>query len=307
MASPAAIRKVAVVGLGRMGGALADTLLAGNFDVTVWNRTPDKAERLVRAGARLSTSLKDAVRGSDAIVTCLSGYDALKTSLVTDEVAREIGGKHLIDLTGMRTEEIGDFAAWSSANGAAFLKGIILAYPDDVRSGACGVLYGGDKAVFAAVRPVLEAMGGNPLHIGEGAEDGANMARAYYCFLEPALVAFLHGSAVCHGMGLSVETYMRGLVLPALGGPAVTGMFERLAKASLARRYDEDVQSTLDGWRNGLDHMIPSLRSAGLEVGLMPATKALMDLAAAHGFGRLDLASVFEALVRRHADPGLKE
>ncbi len=84
-------------------------------------------------------------------------------------------------------------------------------------------------------------------------------------------------------------------------------MFKRLATASLARRYDEDVQSTLDGWRNGLNHMIPSLRSAGLDLGLMPATKALMDQAAAQGYGQQDLASVFEALVSANAKTIRKE
>ena len=65
------IKRVAVVGLGRMGAGVAGNILKADFEVTVYNRTADRMEPLVRAGARPSASPREAAAGADAVVTCL--------------------------------------------------------------------------------------------------------------------------------------------------------------------------------------------------------------------------------------------
>jgi 3-hydroxyisobutyrate dehydrogenase-like beta-hydroxyacid dehydrogenase len=290
-------RRIVVIGLGKMGSALADVLLAGGFEVAVWNRTASKTERLLKAGATAAATVADAARNSDALVVCLSDYSALKAAVTTDDVGRALRRKSLIDLTSIRSDDVRALARWSQENAISLLKGTILAYPDDIRAGHCGVLYGGDKAAFERLAPVLQVMGGHPLHIGLGAEDGTNMARAYLCFLIPALAGFLHGAAVCHGLGMPLETYARSLVLSLVKGPAVGGMLERLTRASLTRRYNEDVQATLDVWNHALANIIHNLGSAHLHAGLLPAVKELLDGAAQRGFGEQDLGSVFEVLI----------
>lgn len=288
--------RVGVIGLGKMGGALADALLAQKFEVTVWNRTPAKAEPSVKAGANLARSVADAARHSNVVVVCLTDYAAVKAALINDDVGLNLRNKTVVDFTSMRTEELRELVAWANANGISLLKGTIPAYPDDIRAGKCSILYGGPRRVFDAIAPVLQAMGGAPAHIGDNPGDGVEMGRAYYCFLFPALVAFLHGAAVCHRAGLPIETYARGLVLPALKGPVLPGMLEQLTRATLTRRYDEGVQATLNIWRDALANVIHSVTSYRLDPGLLSAAKALLDRAAAQGFGEQDLAAVFEAL-----------
>ena len=137
------------------------------------------------------------------------------------------------------------------------------------------------------------------MHIGEDHGDGVEMGRAYYCFLFPALVAFIHGAALCHRAGLPLEIYARGLILPSLKGPVISGMVERLVKAIETRRYDRDVQSTLTIWRDAFDNVTDCAESHGLDPGFLNAAKALMDRAVAEGFGEQDLAAVFETLAGR--------
>lgn len=64
-------RSVAVLGLGAMGHAFAANLLKAEFDVTVWNRSADKARDLVEAGARLADSPADAVAHAQAAILML--------------------------------------------------------------------------------------------------------------------------------------------------------------------------------------------------------------------------------------------
>ena len=67
--------------------------------------------------------------------------------------------------------------------------------------------------------------------------------------------------------------------------------------ATLARRYDEDVQATLNIWSEGLARLIHNVGSDRLDPGLLPAMMTLLDRAAAQGFGEQDLAAVFEVLI----------
>src|SRR5262249_57592647 len=64
MADESTPRRIGVIGLGKMGSALADVLLAGGFEVAVWNRTGSKTERLAKAGATPAASVLDAARTS---------------------------------------------------------------------------------------------------------------------------------------------------------------------------------------------------------------------------------------------------
>ncbi len=288
---------VGVIGLGKMGSALADALLARKFETTVWNRTPAKAEPCQKAGARLARSASEAATLCDVLVVCLADYAALKTTLLAGELGGSLRNKTLVDLTSIKSDELKQLVAWADKNGISLLKGTIPGYPADVRAGQCSVLYGGPRRAFEAVIPILQAMGGSPVHVGEDHAAGVEMGRAYYSFLFPALVAFLYGAALCQRAGLSLDTYARGLILPSLKESVMSGMMERLAKASMARRYDEDVQSTLNIWRGAFDNVIDCANSHRLDPAFLTSAKALMDRAAAQGFGEQDLAAVFETLI----------
>jgi 3-hydroxyisobutyrate dehydrogenase-like beta-hydroxyacid dehydrogenase len=297
---PSTAPRVGVVGLGKMGSALADALLAGGFPIGVWNRTAAKAAPALKAGAKLAPSVAALARQSDVLVSCLTDYAALEASLTSEEVGGALRGKIIVDVTSIRLEELAGFLAWTEAHGVSLLKGTVPGYPDDVRRGLCSILYGGPASAFDAALPILRAMGGAPSHVGESHAAGVEMGRAFYCFLFPTLIAFLYGAAFCKQAGLSVETYARDLVLPTLKA-VPSGMAERLARAFLARRYDEDVQSTLNIWREAFDNVEHSAAAHGLDPAFLAAGRALMDRAAAQGFGQHDLAAVFEALIDRKA------
>ena len=59
--------KIAVVGLGIMGHGIADNFLKNGYELTVWNRSPEKAQDLVGRGARLATTVAEAVESADIV------------------------------------------------------------------------------------------------------------------------------------------------------------------------------------------------------------------------------------------------
>jgi 3-hydroxyisobutyrate dehydrogenase-like beta-hydroxyacid dehydrogenase len=77
--------RVGIIGLGNMGRALADALLASGFQVTVWNRTAGKADLLEQAGASVAASPAEAAERSDVLVVCLLDHAATCAAVLTDE------------------------------------------------------------------------------------------------------------------------------------------------------------------------------------------------------------------------------
>ena len=69
--------KVGFIGLGRMGAAMAANLLKAGHEVTVYNRSPDKARALSALGARVAASVADTCRG-EAVITMLANDEAVE-------------------------------------------------------------------------------------------------------------------------------------------------------------------------------------------------------------------------------------
>jgi 3-hydroxyisobutyrate dehydrogenase-like beta-hydroxyacid dehydrogenase len=127
----------------------------------------------------------------------------------------------------------------------------------------------------------------------------SKVASAHWCVIYPALIGFLHGAAVCHSAGVSLDVFARQVILPALKSSTLAGMFRQLAQAAASRRHDDNVQAALDTWKDGLDIVINNVESASVDAGLLDAVRSELDRASAQGYGQKDLAAVFETLLPR--------
>src|SRR5262245_17311009 len=69
--------RVGFIGIGRMGSAIAGRVLAAGYELTVWNRTPEKAAELGRDGAQVASSVAEACAGAEAVMTMLANDEVL--------------------------------------------------------------------------------------------------------------------------------------------------------------------------------------------------------------------------------------
>ena len=77
---------VKLIGLGAMGSALAKALIDAGRSITVWNRSPERLEKIVALGAQGASDVPDAVKSSNVILVCVSNYTATRNFLGTEEV-----------------------------------------------------------------------------------------------------------------------------------------------------------------------------------------------------------------------------
>ncbi|WP_030715448.1 NAD(P)-dependent oxidoreductase [Streptomyces sp. NRRL S-237] len=154
MTDTTAQRPLTLIGLGDMGTAIARTWLAAGYPLTVWNRTPAKAEALAVEGASVATSPAAAVAANTLVVVCLLDDESVGSAL--DGI--DLTGKDLVNLTTGTPGEARARAAWAQARGARYLDGGIMATPTMIGVPEAGgyVFLSGSRALFETHRAVLE-------------------------------------------------------------------------------------------------------------------------------------------------------
>ncbi len=158
--------RTAFLGLGVMGAPMAGHLARAGHEVTVWNRTPDKAARWLddHAGAAADT-LQDAVTGTDIVFMCLG--DDPDVRAVADQILPVMGeGAVLVDHTTASAALARDLDAACSQRGILWLDAPVSGGQAGAENGQLSIMCGGTEAAFAAAEPVMQAYAKAITHAG---------------------------------------------------------------------------------------------------------------------------------------------
>ena len=157
---------VAVVGLGAMGGGMAAALLRAGHPVVVYNRTPEKAEKLGRAGAVVADSPVKAARDADVVLLSLADEDAVEEVLFRTLADHLRPGQRVIDTSTVSPAFSRDAGARMAALGRCRIEACVVGNPQMAAGGQLRVYTAGDPADVEAVRPVLDAFAQTVVHLG---------------------------------------------------------------------------------------------------------------------------------------------
>ncbi|MGW2397582.1 imine reductase family protein [Kitasatospora sp. NPDC001664] len=155
---------VTVLGLGNLGQALAATLLTAGHSVTVWNRSPEKAAKLVEQGAVRAGSAAEAVAAAELVVVALLDYPTVHG--VLEPLAEELAGRTVANLTSGTPEQARAFAAWAERSGVRYLDGAVMAVPQTVGTPEAFLFYSGSPEAYREHHELLVLLG-EPRHLGE--------------------------------------------------------------------------------------------------------------------------------------------
>jgi 3-hydroxyisobutyrate dehydrogenase-like beta-hydroxyacid dehydrogenase len=162
--------QIGFIGLGRMGGHIAENLLKAGHEVTVWNRSPAPVQELVAKGARAAATPDAAMQG-----------DAVFSMLSNDAVMREVGlagplleraGKGLIhvNMATISPAFARELQAAHHKAGVAYLSAPVFGRPDMAASAQLVLVAAGDAAARDAMQPVFDRIGSRTVWLGEAAE-----------------------------------------------------------------------------------------------------------------------------------------
>jgi 3-hydroxyisobutyrate dehydrogenase-like beta-hydroxyacid dehydrogenase len=157
---------VGMVGVGAMGSRIARRLLDAGYEVVVWNRTSEKTQPLVDAGAVRERTPAELTRRSDAVITMVADPAALKAVTEGSE-GIVAGADHELTLLEMSTVGLHAIAEIESVlpEAMGLLDAPVLGSLSEAESGALQIFVGGQARLFERWRPLLSELG-SPLHVG---------------------------------------------------------------------------------------------------------------------------------------------
>jgi 2-hydroxy-3-oxopropionate reductase len=160
--------KVGFIGLGIMGMGMARNLLKAGFDLTVWNRTASKAERLAGEGAKRASSPAELAGQCDILILCVSDTPDVEEVLFGEKGAIQgaRAGSLVVDCSTISPIRTKEFAAALAEKGAQMLDAPISGGSEGAAQGTLSIMVGGEASQVGRAMPYLQAMGKNITHVG---------------------------------------------------------------------------------------------------------------------------------------------
>ena len=139
---------------------------------------------------------------------------------------------------------------------------------------------------------VLSAMGGKPKLVGEAIGGALTFDKTIYAYSYGSILGFLHGAAICHAAGLSLETYVEQVV--GFGAGSKPRLGEMLVKQSY-----EASGATMEIEAAAYGHVVRLIDELGLDATFSTAVSDLFERAMADGLGEQGIAAMFKVLIKK--------
>lgn len=275
--------RTAVLGMGRMGVALALRLLGAGHEVVVWNRSPGKAGRAVDAGAKEAGSVTDAVGSAEVVVVMLADDRAVRqVALGPGGIRSAIGDEATyVECSTLSPPLVAELAALFPT----FVALPVLGAPTAVEAGTATYLAGGADAAVERVSPIVAAFGGQVRRYGSAPQASTAKVSANLLLLS-GIVAMAEAFAVGRSADLS-DDQLRELLSGAVG-PGVKARFETVLEGP-TKTWWTTVLGAKDA---GL--AVDAAKSGGVDLPVGQAVRDAFLTVAAEGHADEDIAAVKE-------------
>ena len=200
------MKKYGFLGLGIMGQAMASNLLKAGFAVTVWNRTANKCESLIRNGAYHGETPAEVVANSDITFAMVSDPVAAKELCFSTQGVLEgiAPGKGYIDVSTIDPQTSIEIGLATNKKGGRFLEAPVSGSKKPAEDGALVFLCAGDESLYHEAIPALEIMGKKSFYFGNTGS-GAQMKLVINMIMGTMMTALSEGLSLGKKAGLNMS------------------------------------------------------------------------------------------------------
>ena len=286
---------VTCIGLGLMGSALARAALASGHGVTVWNRTPEKAQALADIGAVAADKLGDAIAASPIVLICIDSYASTRALLGTDGVADHLVGRTIVNLTTGTPREAEVLSVWVGAQGARYLDGAILCGPNEIGTETGEVLISGDALAWQVAGPLLTCLAGKVRNVGQGVGAAAALDLAWLTMSYVQFIGVAHAASICRAQGIDLQAFID--LFPAEPFRAdIDTETCKLARIIKDAAYDQPT-ATLQVWGEALARIQMQARNAGISSAIPDFVAGYFQRAIGMGLGQQEAIAIYKTLL----------
>lgn len=223
------MEEIAYLGMGIMGRGMAQNLVHAGYDVTVWNRTPEKTEPVVEKGAKKAETIAEAVKGADVILYCLADDAAVQDVVFGEDgvLATVEEGQIVVDMSTVYPDTVLREAEAYAKKGVGFLDAPVFGSKNEAAEGGLWIVVGGERDLFETLKPVLEPLSAT-LHYMGTSGNGARMKLVGNLIVASQLEALGEAMVLATKAGLDPEDVLDVLHVTDFRSPIFDGVGEML-------------------------------------------------------------------------------
>lgn len=226
---------IGIAGLGRMGQPIAANIIDAGFPTAVWNRTPEKAEPLLAAGAEMAPTPLALAQRCDVVLSSLADPAAVEAVYFGEHglLAGAPPGTILADLSTVSPALSRRVAATAIERGVSFLDAPVAGSIAAATNGELGIMVGGDREAFDRCGDVFAAIGKAAFYLG-GSGNGATMKLVANAILATMVQGLAEGVALGEKAGLAAADIFAVLAASSVAAPVVNAKAATIAERTYA-------------------------------------------------------------------------
>jgi 3-hydroxyisobutyrate dehydrogenase len=284
--------RVAFIGLGIMGSRMAVHLARAGHELTVWNRTGEKAEQWAQVhGGKVAATPADAAAEAEVAITMVVDGPQVEAVLLGPGGVAEGAGSDLlcVDMSTIAPSDTRRIGAALAERGIAFMDAPVTGSSPKAEDGTLTIMAGGDERDFVRARPLFEAMGELVVHVGElGHGETIKLINNAVAAVNAAVV----GEALLVGRRAGVDLDALERVMGAgSGGSAMLAL-----KAGPMRRHDYETLFKLEHMLKDVRLCLEEGQAVGAPFTFAAHAREILTAAAGRGLGEADFAALVEVL-----------
>ena len=286
--------KIAFLGAGMMGQAMIRNFLGAGHQVTVYNRTLDKARPLEELGAMLAATPREAAADAEVIMSSLINDEASQACWSGPDGAlnaRFKAGAYAIECSTVSLDWVAKLDEQARARGLKFLDCPVAGRPDVAEAGQLKVFAGGSPQDVDALRPVLAAISKAVMRVG-AVGTGIKFKLIYNLMGAIQVAACAEGMYACEAAGIDLATAAEGFSTGATGSPHV----KRHAAYMAENKHENPVQFSGANRIKDMSYGIRLVENVGAQSVIGHAARSVFQQMVEYGMGDLNDSELIDTL-----------
>ena len=221
--------KIGWIGTGVMGASMCGHLIDKGYSATVFNRTREKADGLIKKGAAFANSPKEVAENSDVVFTIVGfPHDVEEVILGSEGVlAGSKQGNLIVDMTTSEPTQAMRIFEEAKEKGVHFVDAPVSGGDIGAKEARLSIMIGGEEAAVNAVMPCFEAMGKTLVHQG-GPGCGQHTKMVNQTLIASGMVGVCEALLYGHRAGLDLETVLKSVASGAAGSWSLSNLAPRI-------------------------------------------------------------------------------
>lgn len=283
------MKDITIIGLGVMGTALARTLLKNGYNVTVWNRSPEKSEVLRGEGAKISATCTDAVAASSTVMICIKSHTDTKAIL---ESTQSLANKNIIELSTGSAPDAEFLYQWANEQGAKCLIGMICTFPRGIGEQDSTIVTVGSESLWNNSKDMLKILAGKSSYIGDQVGSLAILYSALFLPRQGFMFGMIYGALLCKKAGVSMDTYVEQMPLTI----KVVHDYYDVFASSVPNEDYSNPQASIDTYVAAFADTLESFKDNSANDELPRLMAKLLNMGAEAGLGEKQITSLINLL-----------